>query len=155
MPSPPQDAQQRCETHSSCGQEAPRPAAARSGAASADQRSHAHAGGRLQHASGSQAAGEQRSGGQTGGGQPGPATQPAESGPKKAGDNRIEAKREQRPQQPTRLQPSQRELHRGEYACVHQKVDAQKGFNGHLGTHLAFQELSYGKNCWVPRNYCR
>ena len=133
-------------------QKAPRPAAAGSGAAPAYQRGHAHTGGGLQHAPGPQAAGEQRGGQQAGGAQSDPAPQPAEIG--QTGEDGIEAEREQRPQQSARMQPSQRELHGGEYARVHEQIDGQKGFDGHPA-HLAFHVLSYGKICLLPRRECR
>lgn len=153
LPSP-EHAGQGHQSQRSRGQKASRPAAAGGGAAPAHQRGYAHAGGGLQHAPGPQAAGEQRGGDQTGRSQPGPAAQPAEAVSKKGGEDRIEAERQQRPEQPARMQPSQRELHRGEYARVHEQIDGQKGFDGHPA-HLTFHVLSYGKSFLLPRRDCR
>ena len=154
MPPSPEHAGQGHQAQHSRGQKASRPAAAGGGAAPTHQRGHAHAGGGLQHAPGSQAAGEQRGGDQAGGSQPGPAAQPAEAVSKKGGEDRIEAERQQRPEQPARMQPSQRELNCGENARVHEQIDGQSGFDGHPA-HLAFHVLSYGKICLLPRRECR
>ena len=154
MPPSPEHRQQHDKPQRRHGQKAPRPAAAGGGAASAHQRGHAHAGGGLQHAPGSQAAGEQHGGDQAGGNQPGPAAQPADAVSKKGGEDRIEAERQQRPEQPARMQPSQRKLNCGEDARVHEQIDGQSGFNGHPA-HLAFHVLSYGKSFLLPRRDCR
>ena len=154
MPPSPEHRQQHDQSQRRHGQKASRPAAAGGGAAPAHQRGHAHAGGGLQHAPGSQAAGEQRGGDQAGGSQPGPAAQPAEAVSKKGGEDRIEAECQQRPEQPSRMQSSQRELNCGENARVHEQIDGQSGFDGHPA-HLAFHVLSYGKSFLLPRRDCR
>lgn len=154
MPPSPEHRQQNNQSQRRHGQKAPRPPAAGGGAAPAHQRGHAHAGGGLQYAPGPQAAGEQRGGDQAGRCQPGPAAQPAEAVSKKAGEDRIEAEREQRPEQPARMQPSKRKLYCSENARVHEQIDGQIGFDGHPA-HLAFHVLSYGKSFLLPRRECR
>lgn len=152
MPPSPQHAAQRHQSQRSRRQKAPRPAAAGCGAAPAHKCGHAHAERRLQHAPGAKAAGEQRGGQQAGRGQTGPAAQPAKI--ESEGKYGIEAERCQRSKQAAQMQPSQRELHRGEDAGVHQQIYGQKGFNGHP-LHLAFHVLSYGKSSLLPRIDCR